>query len=154
MQYWILQKYAFLTTSLGATLAVSNRAGAMFWACGCLDFQVRSSKRRRKAPATSKAEAEEAVVAGLASQLDARRAEEKLFVQQHDTDTSDTWYLISTSWLDRWKAFASGRAGLPGPITNEALVRADGSPLPGKQPTADYRGVTGPALKLMASLAN
>ncbi|CAE7582584.1 USP20 [Symbiodinium natans] len=93
---------------------------------GCFDMQPRRSKR-----AQSKAVTGEVVAVSSTSStesLGARRAQEKEFVQKHDSETSEV----------------SGKGGLPGPITNETLVRPDGSPLPGKRAVehlGHFRGV-------------
>mgnify|MGYP001819767960 CR=1 FL=1 len=53
----------------------------------------------------------------------------------------EVWFLVCADWLSKWKLFASGKGGLPGPISNHNLVGPDGHPLPGKKAIHDFRGV-------------
>ncbi len=73
----------------------------------------------------------------------ARRVYERDLLYGTDTIYSDTWYLISEQWLAAWRRFvARGSTTIPpGPITNDIIVDATGTPRPGLRKLFDYRGV-------------
>eukprot|EP00403_Amphidinium_massartii_P041842 CAMPEP_0178445260 /NCGR_PEP_ID=MMETSP0689_2-20121128/40045_1 /TAXON_ID=160604 /ORGANISM="Amphidinium massartii, Strain CS-259" /LENGTH=387 /DNA_ID=CAMNT_0020069745 /DNA_START=13 /DNA_END=1176 /DNA_ORIENTATION=+ len=68
--------------------------------------------------------------------------EEEIFARTHDTERCETWYLVDTNWLQKWKAFVKHSDQLPGPIDNSRLVDVrTGVPKAGLQAKRDYRGV-------------
>eukprot|EP00931_Biecheleriopsis_adriatica_P103763 TRINITY_DN78555_c0_g1_i1.p1 TRINITY_DN78555_c0_g1~~TRINITY_DN78555_c0_g1_i1.p1 ORF type:complete len:501 (+),score=89.57 TRINITY_DN78555_c0_g1_i1:72-1574(+) len=74
--------------------------------------------------------------------LEARQAEEKDFIMQHDTPEAQLWYLVDVRWLTEWKHFVTHKGPLPGAIDNSRLIdRETGRPRPGLRPVDDYRGV-------------
>ena len=146
---------SFLRLSSDATKAQNSIAVAMFsWSLGCFDLQPRRKKRSRGlAPNTMSMSDEVSKVSSTSTteSLSTRRAQEKQFVQRHDSENSEIWYLVCTAWLDKWKAFVTGKAGPPGPITNETLVRPDGTPFPGKRAVEHFRGVNAEVWKYLQS---
>ncbi|KAF4716371.1 hypothetical protein FOZ62_022784 [Perkinsus olseni] len=67
------------------------------------------------------------------------------FVRKYDTvrlPQGDTYYIVSTKWINSWKHFISEGKGLPGPISNNVLFRDDlKTLLPRLVRSRDYRGI-------------
>jgi len=75
-----------------------------------------------------------------------RRKEEKERIKALDRQTleeGEYWYLISCEWLSQWLNFIKNDlVDPPGPISNDHLLKADGTPKEGLRRGVDFRGVT------------
>jgi DUSP domain len=57
---------------------------------------------------------------------------------------NESWFIIDNTWLGLWKRFIAGDNKRPGPITNDRLLKQDGTPKPGLEPSRDYRALSEP----------
>ena len=121
------------------------------WSLGCFDLQPRRKKRSRGlAPNTMMSDEVSKVSSTSTESLSTRRAQEKQFVQRHDSENSEIWYLVCTAWLDKWKAFVTGKGWPP----RSDHQRDFGSPrwsLPGKRAVEHFRGVNAEVWKYLQS---
>ena len=65
-------------------------------------------------------------------------------MQRYDRYQTPAWYIINADWIRQWREYAAdgSRAEPPGPINNEALLTASGTPRDGLRPVHDYRGIS------------
>mmetsp|Transcript_15418 Transcript_15418/g.35198 ORF Transcript_15418/g.35198 Transcript_15418/m.35198 type:complete len:248 (-) Transcript_15418:120-863(-) len=80
---------------------------------------------------------------GEKNSLEERKRSERDYAKQHDASNQidcGTWYLITTAWLARWRAFVEQNGQEPGEIDNTLLVQGNAAQT--LRPMEDYIGVT------------
>lgn len=70
-----------------------------------------------------------------------RRKEEWRYYWARSLSSTETWFIVDRAWFDRWASFADQGGPLPGPISNERLLGAEGRPIPGLRRGADWGAV-------------
>eukprot|EP00927_Polykrikos_kofoidii_P017970 TRINITY_DN18252_c0_g1_i2.p1 TRINITY_DN18252_c0_g1~~TRINITY_DN18252_c0_g1_i2.p1 ORF type:complete len:432 (+),score=86.21 TRINITY_DN18252_c0_g1_i2:73-1368(+) len=83
-------------------------------------------------------------------EVDKWKEEDRAFVQQHDRQEADDWFLIDVSWLKTWKEFLKRGGALPEPVDNSNLIdMRTGQPRPGLRLVEDYRGINADIWKFL-----
>lgn len=126
-----------------ASSSYAKSVGSKAVVSGKKDTAPALSSRAEAGSSSQLQPAQQAVAAAASPRaIEARQAEEKDFIRQHDTPEAQLWFLVDVRWLTEWKQFVTAKGPLPGPIDNSRLLdRQTGRPRSGLRPVDDYRGV-------------